>query len=130
MTIAEMLHQVALLTGADFLREGPRAMITIHLPGGRVQRISGQLTNVRGEAAGLLYTEVGVWNDAVDTRALLELNATLRHARIALFEPARIIVFAIFDLEQISVRECAPMLQEIGAVADELERRFFGEDAH
>ncbi len=128
MTIREMLHQVALLTGAAFTKEGARATITINLPGGRMQRISGQVTTAREEAVGLLYTDVGELDDTIDVRALLSLNASLRHARIALFHDTRIVVFAIFDLEQISVRECAPMLQEIGAIADELKRRFFGAD--
>jgi hypothetical protein len=52
----------------------------------------------------------------------------LRYSRVAVAEGNRIVVQAVVELDRTSVKECAPVLQEIGAAADELERLYYGHD--
>lgn len=130
MTVHEMLSQVALLAGSEYHRQGGMSTITISLPGGRHQKIFGREDVMHGEPIGLLYTVVGDLDENIDMADLLRMNARLRFARIALLEPGKLVLLAPFDRMKTSVKECAPMLQEIAAVADELEQQYFTEDEH
>lgn len=130
MTIHEMLHQVALLTGGEYLRDGRVSSILINLPSGRKQRIYARIQNFAGEDMGLLFTEVGTIHSGVDLSYLLELNATLRYSKVTLIDRKEVVLIAVFDLAITSVRECAPMLQELASIADEMERMLLGSDTH
>lgn len=130
MTIFEMLHQVALLTGGEYSRAGEVGSILIHLPSGRTQRIYGRVQKFAGEDMGLLFTEVGELQEETDAVYLLELNAILRFSKVTIVEGRDVLLMAVFDLVKTSVRECAPMLQELASIADELERRIAGSDTH
>ena len=122
------MHQVALLARGEYTRHAAVSCITVDLPHGRRQRIYGREEVHGSETAGLLYTEVGELSDAVNMRTLLETNANLRYSRIAVDLQGVVVLLAWFDLDHTSVRDCAPMLQEIAAVADDLEARFFMRD--
>lgn len=128
MTIHDMLQQVALFSSGRYKREGDRSVLEIPLPGGRRQSIYGKVDTVRGERVGLLYTNVGKLTDAVDPVRLLEINASLRHSRIAVLRGHDIVLLGIFEIDETSIKECAPMLQEMAAIADELERVYFDSD--
>ena len=130
MTIHEMLHQVALLTGGEYSRSGEVSSIQINLPSGRTQRIYARIQRFAGEDMGLLFTEVGAIGGGTDLTYLLELNATLRYSKVTLVDRQDVVLLAVFDLPNTSVRECAPMLQELASVADELERMLLGSDTH
>ena len=130
MTVHEMLYQVGLLSKTRFEPaddEGKSAII-IRLPDGRKQTIFGKTEHHGPDPVSILYTLVGESDGSTDLRHLLERNASLRYSRIAIFPGDRIVVFAVFDNIKTSVKECAPMLQEIAAVADELEREYFNRD--
>jgi hypothetical protein len=122
-----MMTQVALLARGGYSRQGDRSSITIALPGGRRQTIFGRAEQRGDEAVGMLYTGVGPVTFEVDMRHLLEANAGLRHSRVAIHD-GEIICLALFSMENTSVRECAPILQELAAVADDLENRYFLRD--
>jgi hypothetical protein len=128
MTIHEMLHQTALLARGDYRRSGSLSSIEIHLPNDRRQVIYGTVERIRGENAGLLYSRVGTLTPDIDLRQLLAYNAVLRHARIALMNERDVVLLVMFDPATTSITECAPMLQELAAIADELERVYFNED--
>ena len=130
MTVHEMLHQVALLTGGEYARAGEKSSILVNLPSGRTQRIYAKVQPFAGEDMGLMFTEVGTLQEGIDLAHLLELNAILRYARVTLVDGRDIVLMTTFDLDNTSVRECAPMLQELASIADELERTLIGSDAH
>ncbi len=129
MTIHEMLQQVALFSSGAYRRSGDVSSIEIPLPAGRRQIILGRVGKVRGEAVGILSTKVGRRHPGMNIARLLSINAALRHSRIAMVEEDAIVLVGYFQLDETSIRECAPMLQEMAAVADDLERTEFGEDA-
>ncbi|MBI5645944.1 MAG: hypothetical protein HY962_03355 [Ignavibacteriae bacterium] len=128
MTVHEMLHQVSLFSSGVYRRAGALSSIEIPLPDGRRQVIYGKVGGIRGARVGMLYTKIGEYTAAIDALALLELNARLRHARVALLPENQLVLIATFELGDTSVRECAPILQEMAAVADELEHRFYDDD--
>jgi hypothetical protein len=129
MTIHEMLHQTALLARGEYARSGALSSIEIRLPHGRRQTIFGTVERIRGEETGLLYSRVGALTPEIDLRQLLAYNAVLRHARIALLNDTDVVLLVMFDPSATSITQCAPMLQELAAIADELERSYFNEDA-
>ncbi|MDH7515662.1 MAG: hypothetical protein QHI48_07305 [Bacteroidota bacterium] len=128
MTIHEMLQQVALFSSGRYRREKDVSSLEIPLPDGRRQVIYGRIGVVRGEKAGILSTYVGECGPGVDFPRLLSINASLRYSRIALLEGEMIGLIAFFEPAATSIRECAPILQEMAAVADELERAASGRD--
>ena len=127
MTIREMLQQVALFSDGKFVRENGKDSLLVPLPGGRKQIIYSREDHHRDEPVGILYTYVGEMDGTTGAREFLELNRLLRYSRIAL-EGSRIMLIATFSLRYTSINECAPILQELAAIADELERQYFGED--
>jgi hypothetical protein len=128
MTIHEMLQQVALLSSGTYRREGGVSQIEIRLPHGRRQVIFGKTEKMRGEAVGLLYTRVGALDGSIDLKKLIEYNAMLRYSKISILDGDAVVLLVMFDLIHTSVKECAPMLQEMAAIADELERIYFNTD--
>ena len=128
MTVHDMMKQVGLFSSGKYRREGSRSILEIPLPGGRKQSIYGTVDRVRGERVGLLYTNIGQLSPQVDLVRLLEINAGLRHSRIAVLHATEIVLLGTFELDETSIRECAPMLQEMAAIADELERVYFETD--
>ena len=128
MTIHDMMQQVGLFSSGKYRREGDRSVLVIPLPGGRKQSIFGKVDQVRGERVGLLYTNIGPLDSSVDLVRLLEINAGLRYSRIAVLRGVDIVLIGTFELDETSIRECAPMLQEMAAIADELERVYFDKD--
>ncbi len=128
MTIHEMMQQVALLSTGEYSRAGAVSAMTIPTPGKRSQLIYGKVDRVADEDMGILYTSVGMLNENVDLSHLLHLNASLRHARTALLEDSTIVLIATFDLHNTSIKECARIMQELAAVADDLEFRWFTTD--
>ncbi len=128
MTIHEMMHQVALLSGGVYRKERETSMVEIPIPGGRKQRLYARLKDFDGEQVGLFHADVGPLGPGIDLLRLLEINAHLRYSRVAVLEGNRIVVQALVELDRTTVRECAPVLQEIGAAADELERLHYGHD--
>ena len=127
MTIREMLQQVALFSDGKYVRKNGRHSLEVPLPGGRKQIIYSKENQYRGEAFGELYTYIGTMDHDVIALDLLALNRHLRYSRIAL-EGDKIILVATFSLQHTSIKECAPILQELAAIADELELQMFGED--
>lgn len=123
-----MMQQVALLSTGEYSRMGTMSIISIATPGKRNQMIYGKEDRHGDEDTGLLYSSVGMLNDQVDLHHLLHLNATLRHARTALLEDLTIVLIATFDLHNTSIKECARIMQELAAVADDLELRWFTHD--
>jgi hypothetical protein len=128
MTIHEMLHQVALLSSGVYRREKDVSSLEIPLPRQRKQIVYGKTELMRGEPVGLLYTHVGLMNDTVDPMALLSYNAKMQYAKIALLDNGKLVLTVMFNPATTSIKECAPMLQEMAAVADELERIYFTTD--
>ncbi len=130
MTINEMLHQVALLSGGKYSRKGKTGSIRINLPSGRSQLIYGRVQNFMHERMGMLFTEVGRIHPGIDLLTLLELNGLLKYSKVTVVDKVDVVLIAVFDLAKTSVMECAPILQELASVADELERMLIGSDAH
>lgn len=128
MTIHEMMQQVALLSTGEYYRGGSISAITIPTPGRRSQLIYGKVDRHGDEDMGVLYTSVGKLNDQVDREHLLRLNAALHHTRTALLDDDTIVLIATFDLHNTSIKECARIMQELAAVADDLELRWFDAD--
>lgn len=122
------MQQVALLSTGEYSRAGEVSAITIPTPGKRSQLIYGKVDHAGEEDMGILYTSVGMLNENVDLSHLLHLNASLRHARTALLEDSTIVLIATFDLHNTSIKECARIMQELAAVADDLEHRWFDAD--
>ena len=129
MTVHEMLQQVALLSTGNYARDGDISNIEIPTPGGRRQVVYGKVDQIGGEDIAVLYTTVGKVNECVDLRYLLELNTSLRHSRTALLNGDEVVLVATFELLSGSVKECARVLQELAAVADDLERRWYTSDS-
>jgi hypothetical protein len=127
MTIREMLIQVALFSDGKYVRTNGKHSIEVPLPGGRKQIIFSKEIRFRNEAFGELYTYVGTLQSEAKAVELLALNRYLRYSHIAL-EGDRIILVATFSLQDTSINECAPILQELAAIADELELQMFGDD--
>ncbi|PLX31968.1 MAG: hypothetical protein C0600_04190 [Ignavibacteria bacterium] len=123
-----MLQQVALLSTGDYARDGDISSIEIPTPGGRRQVILGKVDQIMDEDIAVLYTTVGKVNECVDLHYLLALNTSLRHSRTALLNGDEVVLVATFDLINTSVKECARVLQELAAVADDLERRWYSAD--
>jgi hypothetical protein len=123
-----MLQQVALLSTGYYSRTGTISSIEIPTPGGRHQIIYGKVEHMGDEDVAVLYSTVGRMNECVDLRYLLELNSSLRHARTALLHGDEVVLVAMFDLLSASVKDCARILQELAAVADDLERRWYSDD--
>lgn len=128
MTIHEMMQQVALLSGGAYRRQGGTSAVDIPLPGGRKQTLYACLEYFETIPVGLFYAKVGPAGSRIDPMQLLALNTRLRYSRVAIMEGETLALQAMVELERTSVKECAPVLQEIGAVADELERLYYGED--
>ena len=128
MTIHEMMQQVALLSTGEYSRTDAISIITIPTPGKRSQLIYGKVDLLGDEDTGILYTSVGMLNEQVDLSHLLRLNASLRHARTALLDDSTVVLIATFDLHSTSIKECARIMQELAAVADDLELRWFHSD--
>ncbi|MDX9759075.1 MAG: hypothetical protein RBU27_07940 [Bacteroidota bacterium] len=128
MTIHEMMQQVALLSTGEYSRGGAVSGITIPTPGKRSQMIYGKVDRIGEEEMGILYTSVGTMNEQVDPMYLLRINAHLRHSRAALLDDETIVLIATFDLLNTSIKECARIMQELAAVADDLELRWFSTD--
>jgi hypothetical protein len=128
MTIHEMMQQVALLSTGEYSRGGQVSAITIPTPGKRSQLIYGKVDRLGDEDMGVLYTSVGKMNEQVDLVHLLRLNAALSYSRCALLEDDMIVLIATFDLHNTSIKECARIMQELAAVADDLELRWFATD--
>ncbi len=128
MTIHYMMQQVALLSSSVYRRERDVSRIEIRTPGNRTQVMYGHVQRVGEENVGVLYTIVGTLNADVDMTRLLALNASLRHTRVALLKNSQIVLLALFDIVRTSINECAPMLQELAAVADDLEQQWFSLD--
>ena len=128
MTVHEIMHQVALLSTGEYTRSADISSIEIPTPGGRRQVIYGKMDTMGEEDVAVLYSTVGKVNECVDLRYLLQLNASLRHTRTALLEDDEVVLVAMFDLLTTSIKECARMIQELAAVADDLERRWYAAD--
>jgi hypothetical protein len=128
MTIHEMMQQVALLTSGNYTREGAVSLIDIPTIENRGQVIYGKLLDQEAGDTGLLYTAVGPLAEGIDPLYLLRINASLQWARTALLDDDTIILIATFDLPTTSIKECARIMQEVAAVADDLEFRFFSVD--
>jgi hypothetical protein len=125
MTIHDMMQQVALLSSGVYHRDKSVSRIEIRTPGNRMQVLYGHVQRIGGENVGVLYTKVGTLADDIDPVDLLSMNVSLRHTRVAVLERHDIILIAMFDLVRTSINECAPMLQELAAVADNLEQQWF-----
>lgn len=128
MTIHEMMQQVALLSTGEYSRGGAVSAITIPTPDKRTQMIYGKVDRIGDEEMGILYTSVGSMNEQVDRSYLLRINAHLRHSRAALLDDDTIVLIATFDLLNTSIKECARIMQELAAVADDLEQRWYNTD--
>lgn len=128
MTIHEMMQQVALLTSGKYTRQDTLSLIDIPTIGDRAQVIYGKLLDRDDGDTGLLYTSVGALIETIDPLYLLRMNASLRWARTALLGDDTIILIATFDLATTSIKECARIIQEVAAVADDLEFRYFSVD--
>lgn len=128
MTVHEMMQQVALLSTGEYTRNGDISSIEIPTPGKRKQVIYGKTDIMGEEEVAVLYSNVGKVNECVDLRYLLQLNTALRHTRTALLNGDEVVLLAMFDLLGTSIKECARMIQELAAVADELERRWYAGD--
>lgn len=128
MTVHEMMQQVALLSTGEYARSGDISSIEIPTPGKRRQVIYGKVDVMGEEEVAVLYSTVGKMNECVDLRYLLQLNTALRHTRTALLHGDEVVLVAMFDLLGTSIKECARMIQELAAVADELERRWYTGD--
>ena len=128
MTIHEMMQQVALLSTGEYSRGGQVSAISIPTPGKRSQLIYGKVDRLGDEDMGVLYTSVGKMNEQVDLVHLLRLNAGLSYSRCALLEDDMIVLIATFDLHNTSIKECARIMQELAAIADDLELRWFATD--
>jgi len=128
MTIHEMLQQVALYSSGKYRREGATSVIEIPLPEMRRQVIYGKSDIINGEKVGVLSTRVGKMYDGIELKTLLRLNAAMRFSRVTLQDDDVVSLIAVFDIMKTSVKECAPMLQEIASIADELEREYFHTD--
>jgi hypothetical protein len=118
-----MLQQVALFSSGRYSRKGTISALRIPLPDGRSQTIYGRNERRGRDQIGVLYTKVGMQTDGFDPWELLALNAGLRHCKVAVSRDNSVLLLALFDMERTSIKECAPMLQEMAAVADDLERR-------
>jgi hypothetical protein len=127
MTIREMLHQVALFSAGKFVFQEGLNTLVVPLPGGRKQIIYSKEDQHRNERVGILYTFVGEMEENNGVRELLELNRALRYSHVAL-DGNKIMLIAKFSLANTSINECAPILQELAAIADELERKLFDRD--
>jgi len=128
MTIHEMMQQVALLSTGEYSRAGAVSAISIPTPGKRSQHIYGKVDRFGEEDMGVLYTSVGTLNEQVDLTYLLRLNSSLHYTRCALLEDSTVVLIATFDLENTSIKECARIMQELAAVADDLELKWFSTD--
>ena len=128
MTIHEMMQQVALLSTGQYAREKEISTIEIPTPGKRRQIIYGKADVVGEDSIAVLYTTVGTVNECVELSYLLKLNTTLRHCRTALLDNEEILLIATFDLIAASVKECARVIQELAAVADDLEKKWYAGD--
>ena len=128
MTIHYMMQQVALLSTGVYKREKDVSRIEIRTPGNRTQTLYGRVQRIGVEEVGVLYTSVGTLLPEMDIVGLLGMNASLRHARVTLLNRSEIVLLVMFDLLRTSINECAPMLQELAAVADDLEQRWFSQD--
>jgi hypothetical protein len=129
MTIHEMLHQVSLSSGGKFSRTGDVSALEIRLPGDRKQVIFGKVEQYRGTPLGVLYTYIGELTDNMNPVRFLELNSRIRYSRIGVENGKDIILISTFNLMNTSINECAPLLQELAAVADKLENAYFEIDA-
>lgn len=128
MTIHEMMQQVALLSTGHYERRGDIGTIEIPTPGNRRQIIFGKMDKMGEDVVAVLYTTVGSGSENPDMRYLLQLNTALRHCRTALLEDGSIVLIAMFDLFSTGVNDCARVIQELAAVADDLEKRWFQSD--
>ncbi len=128
MTVHEILQQVALLSTGEYTRNGDISSIEIPTPGKRRQVIYGKTDMMGEDEVAVLYSTVGKVNACVDLRYLLQLNTSLRHTRTALLHEDEVVLVAMFDQLTTSIKECARIIQELAAVSDELERRWFTED--
>ncbi|MBN1448201.1 MAG: hypothetical protein JXA28_09750 [Bacteroidetes bacterium] len=128
MNVHEMMHQVALLSTGRYTREGDISMIEIPTPGRRRQIVYGKVDSVGEDSIAVLYTTVGIVNDCVDLAYLLKLNTALRHCRTALLDDDEVVLVSMFDLLTTSVKECARVIQELAAVADDLEKKWYTGD--
>lgn len=128
MTIHEMMQQVALLSTGHYEREGDISTIEIPTPGARRQIIFGKTDEMGEDVIAVLYTTVGDSSECPDMKYLLQLNTALRHCRTALLADGSIVLISMFDLLSSSVKECARVIQELAAVADDLEKRWFQSD--
>ncbi len=128
MTIHEMMHQVALLSGGKYSKEDKISAIEIPVPGNRKQIIYGKMLRYGNDLVGMFYAEVGPLLSLINLTNLLELNAHLRYSKIAVLDGLNIALTATVELDRTSVKECAPILQEIAAMADELEKIFYDHD--
>lgn len=128
MTIHEMMHQVALLARGNYRKNGDESVIEIPLPDQRKQVIYGKITDMQGDKVGLFYTLIGPMNEKINLLKLLQLNSLLRYSRISILHEVEIALLATFDLQRTSVKECAPIIQEVATLADELEKILYGID--
>ncbi|MCB2205114.1 hypothetical protein KQI65_10225 [bacterium] len=128
MTVHEIMQQVALLSTGEYSHSGDISTIEIPTPGGRRQVIYGKIDLMGDEEVAVMYSTVGRVNECVDLRYLLQLNASLRYTRTALLEEEEVVLVAMFDLLTTTIKECARMIQELAAVADDLERRWYSDD--
>ncbi len=128
MTVHEMMQQVALLSTGEYTRRGDISSIEIPTPGKRRQVIYGKVDVMGEEEVAVMYSTVGKINECVDLRYLLQLNTSLRHTRTALLHGNEVVLVAMFDLLGTSIKECARMIQELAAVADDLENRWYSGD--
>ncbi|MBR9975607.1 MAG: type III secretion system chaperone [Bacteroidetes bacterium] len=128
MTIHEMMQQVALLSTGEYSRGGDISAISIPTPGQRNQLVYGKVEHHSDGDTGVLYTSVGTLNDQVDREHLLRINASLHYTRTALLEDNTIVLIATFEVHNTSIMECARIMQELAAVADDLELRWFNTD--
>lgn len=122
------MQQVALLSSGVYRREKGVSRIEIRTPGNRTQTLYGSIQRIGTENVGVLYTAVGKLTPEMNPVALLEMNSSLRHTRVTLMNGSDIVLLAMFDLVRTSINECAPMLQELAAVADDLEQEWFSLD--
>ena len=127
MLIHEMMQQMALLSQGEYSRDNGTSSLTVTLPEGRKQVLYGKSEKRGEEDLGILYTFVGPVRGGIDCRHLLEVNSTLLHSRIAILEED-VVLLSVFNLIHTSINECAPMLRELAAVADQLEHQYYPED--
>jgi hypothetical protein len=132
MNLFTFIRQYADQIGGQFTDyDHTKAVVVVPLEGGRFQTVLAitQPSQLSGKPLAVFTSKVCEFNDAINTRELLEQTATFDYSKF-MVEDGFLKIEASCTAATVTEEQVKEMLQEVASLSDRFEHSLTGQDVH